>query len=249
MGGMIFVLVMISIVVRIVSGAVKSGEKTQKRVDIIGRLTPEQRAQMEKLRQTVRGGQGMASINMPRAADLTGASAPAPTWDDEETEGESLYGGNFYDEEWEQDRDAAEGRAAESQSKARQAASLEHGHSSPDCSFDDQSSYGMPWSSAEGSSAYHDTANAFDSASRGSRLSGNSKWKHKPPLIAPPRPVEAPLFSRHSARAPGHPQDLNHEQATSPTVSAPLTQGEMRKAVVMSEVLKRPRPGVAPRYR
>lgn len=241
MGGIVFFLVMIFLLVRVVRAAVHSGSggNSQKRQDIIGRLTPEQRAQMEKLRQAARGGQAPASINVPRAADLT----PAFAEDDEE---EDLYEGNFYDEEWDSYQEAsaqtAAQRAGEGQSQARQITSWDHGHNSPDCGFDDQSSYGMPWSMSSG-------ATAFDSASRGSRLKGNSRWEHRPPLITPARQAEAPLFTPRPPQ--GRTQSPVHGQTSiaSSEERAAFTQREMRKAVVMSEVLKRPRPGVAPRLR
>lgn len=109
--------------------------------------------------------------------------------------------------------------------------SAEHRHDSADCSF----------GAAPGG---HSSAGGydFDSASRGSRLRANDNWKHRPPVIAPARPAPPSLFSQLSV-----PQGEAVQAA--PDSAPAISARDMRQAVVMSEILKRPRPGVAPRYR
>lgn len=86
---------------------------------------------------------------------------------------------------------------------------------------------------------------------QGSRLKGNSRLDAKPPLIAPPRPAEPSLAALHP---PEMAVELTAEEEAATGRSYVLPKSDfqpqsLRRAMVMSEVLKRPRFGVAPRYR
>lgn len=244
MGSLIFALILFFVIIPLIRGIGKNGNKgsqsgsgaQQRENAYLRRLTPEQRAQIEKLRNTVTGA---SSPTVPRAGDLLQNQVKA--------EADDPYAESFYDEEWEE--------------PARREP-VSHDHESLDCAFDavpadyssgtqnqtfDGESYGsVPYVEGRNPAGTEkrltSSATLFQSSNR---LQSNHKWKSKPPLITPMRPLASSATRKqiHTSTQASDAIEVAGEKAP------PFNRDQLRQAVVMSEVLKRPRFGVAPRYR
>lgn len=244
MGSLIFALILFFVIIPLIRGIGKNGNKgsqsgsgaQQRENAYLRRLTPEQRAQIEKMRNTVTG---TSSPIVPRAGDLLQNQETAVE--------DNPYAESFYDEEWEE---------------PVRREPVSHDHESLDCAFDDEpAGYSSGTQNqtfdgeTHGSVPYTgdrtpagtkkrltSSATLFQSSNR---LQSNHKWKSKPPLITPMRPLASSATRKQihtSAQALEAVEALGEK-------APPFNRDQLRQAVVMSEVLKRPRFGVAPRYR